>query len=135
MIEPLSHDSDFFRVTGEGYRAADDVHEFARWNARSVLLRARYMNAPSDEYTVSCKAIIAIPPRYFDDAVGADGSIQRSLKEPRSLHIEGIDSKPGFDWEPTEVEFLDGESGQSQRFRVRGMEFVSPATLKMPIIG
>ncbi len=135
LIEPLSLDSDFFRLTGEGYRAADDLHEFARWDAKSVLLRGRYMNAPSDEYTVSCKGIIAIPPRYFDDTVGADRSVQRSLKEPRSLFIEGIDCKPEFDWEPTEVEFLDGESGQSQTFQVRGMEFVSPASLRMPIIG
>lgn len=135
LIEPLSLGSDFFRVTGEGYRAADDLHEFARWDARSVLLRARYMNAPSDEHTVSCKGIIAIPPRYFDDTVGADRSVQRSLKEPRSLFIEGIDGQPGFDWEPTEVEFLDGNSGQSQTFQVRGMEFVSPAGLKMTIIG
>ena len=135
MIEPLSPDGDLFRVTGEGYRAADDLHEFARWDAKSVLLRARYINAPSDEYTVSCKGIVAIPPRYFDDTVGADSSVQRSLKEPRCLFIEGIDCKPGFDWEPTEVEFLDGDSGQSQRFQVHGMAFVSPATLKMPIIG
>ena len=135
LIEPLSPDSDFFRVTGEGHRAGDGVHGFARWNTRSVVLRARYMNAPNDECTLSCKAIVAIPPYYFGDGVGADGSIQRSLKEPRSILIEGIDSKPGFDWEPTEVEFLDGESGQAQRLLVRGMEFVSPATLKLPIVG
>ena len=133
LIEPLSHGSDFFRVTGEGYQAADALEEFARWDAKSVLLRARYMNAPSDECSLSCTAVIAIPARYFDDQMGADGAVQRSLRELRSLLVEGITSKPGMAWSPTEIEFLDPMSKQVQSFRVEGMKFLPPRSLKLPL--
>jgi len=132
-IEPLSHDSDFFRLTADGYAAADELQEFARWDAKSAVLRAHYMNATSDEYTLSCRGIIAIPPRYFPDRVGADGSVQTSLREPRSLLVEGIGSKPTMDWSPTEIEFFDPASGQVQRFGIEGMEFVRHASLKLAL--
>ena len=132
-IEPLSHDSDFFRVTGEGYQVADVLEEFARWDAKSVVLRSHYFRGPSDEITLSCTGIIAIPARYFDDLIAADGVVQRSLKEPRSLLVEGITSKPTIAWTPTEIEFLDPESKQVQTFRVNGMEFLRPRSLKLPL--
>jgi len=134
FIEPLSYGSDLFRVTGDGYRAADDLEGFARWDAKSIVLRARHMKAPDHNVTLTCKGIIAIPPRYFDDQIGADGSVQRSLKEPRMLLVEGIGSQAGLDWSPTEVEFLDCASGQTQKFQVGGMEFLQRGTLKLPIV-
>jgi TIR domain len=107
FIEPLSGDRDFFKVTSEGYEAADGLEEFARWNAESIVLRAHYLNAPTQEHIISCKGIIAIPARYFPDRVGADGSVARSLKERRSLLVEGIDQKLPERWNPTEAEFTD----------------------------
>ena len=97
-------------------------------------MRARYMKAADDEVTFTCKGIIAIPPRYFEDQIGADRSVQRSLKEPRTLLVEGIGSKPMLAWNPTEVEFLDSASGQTQKFQVGGMEFVQRGNLKLPIV-
>jgi len=134
LIEPRSHGSDFFQVTGDGYRAADEFEGFDRWDAKSVVLRARYMNAPNNDVTLTCKGIIAIPPRYFEDQIGADRSVQRSLKEPRTLLVEGIGSKPALAWNPTEVEFLDSASGQTQKFQVGGIEFLQPGSLKLPIV-
>jgi pyrimidine deaminase RibD-like protein len=134
FIEPLRDGGDFFQVTGDGYGAADELDGFVRWDAKSIVLRARYMNSPDDEVTLSCKGIIAVPPRYFEDQVGADRAVQRSLKEPRTLLVEGIDSKPALAWNPTEVEFLDSGSGQSQSFLVTGMEFTRPGSLKLPIV-
>lgn len=133
LIEPLGSGSDFYRVTGDGYRAADELNGFARWDAQSILLRARYMNAPDDKVTLTCKSIIAIPPRYFEDQIGADGSVQRSLKEPATLIVEEIGPQPALSWSPTEVEFLDGESGRPQKFQVSGMEFFRPGSLKLLI--
>jgi len=133
FIEPLSHGSDFFRVTGDGYQAADALEEFARWDARSVVLRAHYFRGPSDEITLSCTGVIAIPARYFDVHVGADGAVQRSLKEPRSLLLEGITSKPAVAWSPTEIEFLDRASKQVQTFRIEGMQFLQPRSLKLAL--
>jgi len=134
FIEPLSYGSDFFQVAGDGYRAADEFEGFARWDSKSIVVRARYMKAPHDEVTFSCTGIIAIPARYFEDQIGADRSVQRNLKEPRTLLVEGIDSKPMLAWNPTEVEFCDGVSGQTQRFLVGGMEFVQRGNLKLPIV-
>jgi hypothetical protein len=57
-LEPLSYDSDFFRVTGDGYQAADALETFARWDARSIVLRAHYFRSPSDEITLSCTGVI-----------------------------------------------------------------------------
>jgi hypothetical protein len=133
FIEPLSYDSDFFRVTGDGHRVADSVEEFARWDTKSVVLRAHYLNARSEELTLSCTCVIAIPARYFEDRIGADGTVQRSLKEPPSLIVEGIASKPRFAWRPTEIEFFDQVSKQVQSFRVEGMEFVQPRCLKLSL--
>jgi hypothetical protein len=135
FIEPLSHGSDFFRVTGDGYQAADALEEFARWDARSVVLRAHYFRGPSDEITLSCAGIIAVPARYFDDEIGADEAVQRSLKERPSLIVEGIASKPTVAWSPTEIEFLDPASKQVQRFRVEGMKFLPPRSIKLPLAG
>ena len=133
FIEPLSQGSDFFRVTGDGYLAADALEGFARWNVTFVMLRAHYFKGPSDELTLSCTSIIAIPARYFDDQIGADESVQRSLKERPSLIVEGITSKPAVAWSPTEIEFLDTVSKQVQSFRVEGMKFLQPRSLKLPL--
>jgi hypothetical protein len=131
FIEPLSQGSDFFRVTGDGYLAADAFKEFARWDVTSVTLRAHYFRGTSDELTISCTSIIAIPARYFDDQIGADEWVQRSLKERPSLILEGITSKPVVAWSPTEIEFLVGK--QVQTFPVEGMKFLQPRSLKLSL--
>jgi len=134
-IEPLSDDRDFFRLTDRGYEAAGGLDEFVRWSAEAIVLRAHYVKAPVEERTFSCKGVLAIPARYFDDQVGADGAVMRSLKEPRSLLVEGIDSRPLGSWEPNEVEFVDAADGQIQRFQIDGMQFLAPEYLKLPITG
>jgi hypothetical protein len=48
--------------------------------------------------------------------------------------VEGIGSKPTLAWNPTEVEFLDSASGQTQKFEVRGTEFLQPGSLKLPMV-
>jgi hypothetical protein len=74
-----------------------------------------------------------MPARYFDDQFGADGSVVRSLKEPRSLLVEGINQRPLDGWNRTEVEFKDGITGQVELLRVEGMQFLPPARLKLPV--
>jgi hypothetical protein len=134
FIEPLTYGSDFFRVTGDGYRAADGLEGFARWDAKSIVLLARCMNAPDDKVTLTCDGIVAIPARYFEDQIGADGAVQRSLREPRSLLVEGVSSKPTMAWSPSEIEFVHPASKQLQRFRVGGMKFLPPRSLKLPLV-
>jgi len=134
FFEPLNYGSDFFQITGDGYRAADELEGFARWDVKSIVLRARYMIAPDDEVTLTCKGIIAIPPRYFEGQIGADRSVQRSLKEPRTLLVEGIDSKRTLAWNPIEVDFLESASSHTQKLQVREIEFLRPGSLKLPIV-
>ena len=134
LIEPLSGDRDFFRVTSIGYEVADRLEGFARWNAESIVLRAHYMNAPTQEHVIGCAGIIAIPARYFPDQIGADGSVARSLKERRCLLVEGIKQRPPDSWIPTEVEFSDTIAGQIELFRVEGAAVVPPSRLKLPIL-
>jgi TIR domain len=135
FIEPLSDERTFFRVTGRGYDAASLLEDFARWSAESIVLRAHYVKGPSDECALACKGVIAIPARYFADQESADGQIMRSLKERRSLLVEGVSPKPTFNWTPNEVGFVDTMNNQIERFRVDGMQLVSSTRLKLPIVG
>jgi hypothetical protein len=134
FIKPLSNERDFFKLTGEGYAAADQLEEFARWKATSITLRAYYMNADPQELKLSCKGIVALPATYYPDDIGADLSVQRSLKESRSLLVEGLGSMPSIDWQPTDVEFMNDATGKVETFRVDGMQYIRPSKLKLPII-
>ncbi|HEV2486064.1 MAG TPA: hypothetical protein VGT08_11080 [Terracidiphilus sp.] len=133
LIEPLNADHDLFRVTGEGYAAADQLEGFARWNAYSVMLRAYYMNADTQEHKVDCKGVIALPATYYPDQVSPDGFVQRSEKESRSLLVEGVGTFPNINWNPTDVEFTDEATGKVETFRVRGMQVIRPDKLKLPL--
>lgn len=121
-------------MTDKGYECADHLNDFARWSVEAVVLKAHYINARGEEHKLACKGVIAIPARYFDDQVGADASVMRSLKERKSLLVEGADPRPLGEWTPNEVEFVDTLSGQVERFRVDGMQFLPPACLKLPIL-
>lgn len=133
FIEPLSGGRDLFKVTGEGYSAADQLEEFWRWDADSITLRAYYMNADAREFRLACKGIVALPATYYPDQIGADSFVQRSLKQPRSLFVEGLEAMPSIDWQPTDVAFEDGATGAVQSFRVDGMQYIRPGKLKLPI--
>ncbi len=133
MIEALSEDRDFFRVSDKGYAASDALSEFARWRVNTVIIRAHYMNAPTDEITVSCTDVVALPSEYYEYQIRKDSPIERSLKEPRTLLVEGVQVFPDIKWNPTDAEFVDLESGKPEQFRVDGMQFISPSSLKLPI--
>ena len=133
LIEALSDDRFFFRVTGAGYAAADELEDFARWDARLITLRAHYINADTQQLQLSCKSIIRVPATYYPDDVGADGSVMRSLKEPRLLLVDGVGPDPNIDWQPNEVEFLGDPSGKVEIFRVDSAEYIRPGKLKLSI--
>jgi hypothetical protein len=40
LIESLSEERSFFKLTGEGYAIADELEEFASWNTSSIVLHA-----------------------------------------------------------------------------------------------
>ena len=135
FIAPLSGDRDLFEVTDAGFEAADSLDGFARWGADEIVLRARYFSAPTQEQTLLCKSVVAIPPLYFDEQSGMDGSVVRSIREPRWLLVEGIDQEPPDGLLPNEVEFVDPNTGQSETFPVNGPQLLSRSRLKLPISG
>lgn len=134
FVEALNDDRDFFKLTGEGYTAADQVEEFTRWDAHSITLRAYYMNADPQEQKVECQGIIALPATYYPDQVGVDGFVSRGLKERRTLLLEGVGASPDINWTPTDVEFVDDATGKVETLRVDGMEHIRPGGLKLPIV-
>jgi hypothetical protein len=137
-LESLADNSttirDLFKLTGGGYAAADQLEDFARWDAHSITLRAYYMNADAQELKLACKGIVALPVTYYPDQFGANLSVQRSLKERRSLLVEGLGSMPSIDWQPTDVEFMDDATGNVEAFRVDGMEYIRRDRLKLSIV-
>jgi hypothetical protein len=66
--------------------------------------------------------------------MGTGFSVQRILKEHRSLLVEGLGSMPGIDWQHTDVEFTDDASARLETFRVDGMQYIRPGKLKLPIV-
>jgi hypothetical protein len=136
FVEALSEDRDFFRLTGEGYSTADELDEFARWDAQSVILRAYYVNADTNEITLSCSGVVALPTTYYPDQISGDRRfVQRSIKEPRTLLVEGLQSKPTIAWQPNAIEFVDLVTGKAESFRIDGMEYSRPGQIKLPIDG
>ena len=133
LIEPLSEDHDFFRVTGEGYTLSDTLEGFARWETHSIKLRALYINADTHEETVACNSLIALPATYYPDQVGVDGHRSRGMKQPRTLLVEGVGAPPNIKLTPTDVEFVDESTQQIESFRVGGLEYVHPGKLKLPL--
>jgi hypothetical protein len=93
------------------------------------------MNADSQEMTLACKRVIAIPTTYFAEQLGADRSVMRSVMDRRSLIVEGVSPKPVIGWTPTDVDFTDPETGRTESFRVEGLTALRSGALKMAISG
>lgn len=132
FIEPLSAARDFFRVTGQGYEAADRLEGFCRWDVESVILRAHYLNAPTDEHNMPCKSVVALPAKFHIDTA-ADGMEMRSLIAPRTVLVEGVNSPPHLEWAPNEVEFVDRNTGKTETLRIRGIQIHSGRCVKLPL--
>ena len=132
FIEPLSPSRDFFRLTGQGYEAADRLEGFCRWDVESVLLRAHYFNAQPNEHKLTCKGVVALPAKFHADTA-ADGAEMRSLIEPRTILIEGVNPPLRLEWSPNEMEFVDKNTSNMQTFCVRGMQTHPGRCLKLPL--
>lgn len=137
LVQALSFERQVFAITGNGYKLADRLGEFHRWCAGEITLEAHYFGRPADMVRIPCKRIIDIPPEYYPDDVGADGSRMRSLKEPRSLLVEGVEIKTlsGVKWKPTDVWFVDEKTGETIRFRVDLADTTEPRALRLAVTG
>ena len=78
-----------------------------------------------------------MPPTFYADNVGADGHIMRSLKQDRSLCVEGVEQgvTDSLRWKPTDVSFTNDETGELVEFRVRGLRSAEPGSLLLETNG
>jgi hypothetical protein len=122
LIEPATADRSAYHVTDAGYRTFDKLGAFIRWKTNEILLEALYMNAAKDSIAIRCTGVVEVPATFYPDNVGADGHVMRSLKQDRSLWVEGVErgALDGILWKPTDVSFTNQETGERVEFRVRG---------------
>jgi hypothetical protein len=137
LIEVSWEDRTAYHVTDSGYRASDGLGKFKRWKTNEILLRALYMNANPDSIVIKCSGVVEVPPTFYADNVGADGHIMRSLKQDRSLCIEGVERgvTDSLRWKPTDVSFTNDETGELVEFRVRGLRSAEPGSLLLETNG
>lgn len=123
LIDPATADRSAYHVTDAGYKTSNKVGPFIRWKTREILLEALYMNAAKDSIAIKCTGVVEVPATFYPDNVGVDGHVMRSLKQDRSLWVEGLErgALDGIRWKPTDVSFTNEETGERVEFRVRGM--------------
>ena len=99
------------------------------------MLQARYFNAADGSISIKCSGVIEVPPTFYADNVGADGAVMRSLKQDRSLWVEGVERgvTDGMRWEPTDVSFTIDETGELVEFRTRKLRSTEPGTLLLEL--
>jgi hypothetical protein len=122
LIEPATADGSAYHVTDAGFKESDRLGRFVRWKTKEIVLEALYIRMPKDSITIKCSGIVEVPPTFYPDDVGADGNVMRSLKQDRSLWVEGVErgAMDGIRWKPTDVSFINDETGEHVEFRVRG---------------
>jgi hypothetical protein len=126
LIESASADRSAYHVTDAGYRTSDRLGAFVRWKTSEIMIEALYMNRAKDSTTIKCSGVVELPATFHPDIVGADGHVMRSLKQDRSLLVEGAErnATDGIRWKPTHVSFTNEETSERVEFRVRS--FATP---------
>jgi pyrimidine deaminase RibD-like protein len=114
-IEELNRD--FMREKEAKEQASPEIakqsNESAWTNVDEVTLRARYVGGKVESQTFTCSSILAVPPKYVHDKA-ADGTIMRSMIDPPTLLIRGInvEAVEALAWTPTQLEFRDATTGE-----------------------
>lgn len=105
LIEGIGSDPDYYRLTDQGWQATDELTDFAVWDVSEVTIERRYVGrADPDVLALKCRKIVHLPAEFYPDEMG--------VKEPKTLIVEGIDTKPGWalPFEPTHAWFVDPAS-------------------------
>src|ERR1700691_3802953 len=103
-----------------------------------LTLQAHYGNRASATVTLSYQSISELPEEYYpDQSPGMDGTAPRSLKNPRSLLIVGINAKEidALGWEPSELSFTDRRTGKQESFHVSRIFTQRPESAKFAVLG
>jgi hypothetical protein len=135
LIRATSSEKHFYVVTQQGYELAEQLGPFVRWKTSEIVLQAYYLNHSTESMTLACTGVIQVPPIFYPDQYGADGTLMRSLKQHRALLVEGIDPQAleGLSIEPTAVHFRDIATNETRDFRVSRAASADRKTLLLEI--
>lgn len=117
-------------------KAGRELKTVSAFEAKEITLKALYINAESDVQAFRCSSVVRLPPEYVDDKA-ADGAIMRSIIEPPTILIAGIDadSVEALTWRPNRLEFTDAISGEAKEYIGDLRASTEPNTVKFAIRG
>jgi hypothetical protein len=120
LIRATSYEKHFYAVTQQGYELAEQLGPFVRWTTSEIVLQAYYLDRSTESMTLACTGVIQVPPIFYPDQYGADGTLMRSLKQHRALLVEGINPEAleGLSFEPTAAHFADIATKETRDFKV-----------------
>ncbi|SRR6266481_2085182 len=135
LIRATSAEKHFYAVTQQGYDLAEQFGPFVRWTTSEIVLRAHYLNRSTESMTLACTGVIQVPPIFYPDQYGADGTLMRSLKQHRALLVEGINQQAleGLSFEPTAANFVDVATKETRDFQVARAASADRKTLLLEI--
>jgi len=124
------------KVGEQSFEARQELRKLPALEVKEITLKALYMNAETDSETFKCSSVVELPPDFVDDKA-ADGAIMRSIIEPPTILITGIDanSVEALAWKPNRVEFEDARSGEVKEYIGELRVSTEPNTVKFAIHG
>jgi hypothetical protein len=128
LVEGVGTNPDCYGLTDQGWEATDELTDFAVWDVSEVTLERRYVGrADPNVLVLKCRKIVRLPAELYPDKV--------SVKESRTLIVEGIDIKPGWTlpFDPTHVWFVDPETKSEVWFCLYPGSEVANRRLRLPV--
>lgn len=137
LIQPASPERHFYSVTDAGYKISAELGRFRRWKTKAVELAANYVGREPDSISIPCTGVVVLPASYYEDNVGADGGVMRSVKRDTSLWVEDIDSTllKDLGWEANAVSFVDEETQEAKDFQIHPIASLERGSLLLEIPG
>jgi len=122
------------KAAEQSFEAGQELQNVSALEVKEIILKALYMNAETDSETFKCSSVVELPPEYVDDK-GADGAIMRSIIEPPTFLITGIDANfvEALAWKPNRLEFKDARSGEAKEYIGELRASTEPNTVKFAI--
>jgi pyrimidine deaminase RibD-like protein len=122
------------KVGEQSFEARQELRKVSALEVKEITLKALYMNAETDSDTFKCSSVVELPPEFVDDKA-ADGAIMRSIIEPPTILITGIDvnSVEALAWKPNRLEFKDARSGEVKEYIGELRASTEPNTVKFAI--
>jgi hypothetical protein len=118
----------------QSFEAGEELLKVSALEVKEITLKALYMNAETDSETFRCSSVVELPLEYVDDKA-VDGAIMRSIIQPPTILITGIDTKSveALAWKPNRLEFKDATSGEPKEYIGELWASTEPNTVKFAI--